>query len=299
MPPHGPPRQYQPAPQGDRAAMTPAAPSPRRGRALYQRRITASGLSAWELGNLLGIHPHLLAEPDLADQPARLLLELARALRAHPADLYPDLDTVLSYRRVDPDPAGPGGHSYPAAGRVSDAVTMLTALAYARTPLGPTDLARALGWPLQQVTAALRDVEENPDNGGALTLRRVPPQAYTAIPRPDALTSSQRHALTSIARARDLLTPGEATVLLAALAFGQAPDYTRFRNDHRHAEHLLKQAGLVHSDTGPHHARISKDVMFSLRYCNDEHITADEQAEHSHRYGDDRHIAAADAERLR
>jgi hypothetical protein len=65
----------------------------------------------------------------------------------------------------------------------------------------------------------------------------------------------------------------EAAVLLGALAFGQTPAYTRFRTDRQHAEHVLKQAGLVHSDAGPHHARLSKDVMFSLRYCNDEHIT--------------------------
>jgi hypothetical protein len=32
-------------------------------------------------------------------------------------------------------------------------------------------------------------------------------------------------------------------------------------------------SGLVHSVADPHHARLSKDVMFSLRYCNDEHIT--------------------------
>lgn len=93
------------------------------------------------------------------------------------------------------------------------------------------------------------------------------------MPRPDALTSTQRHALTSIARARDVLTPAEATVVLAALAFGQGSDYTRFRTDHMQAEHLLKQAGLVHSVAGPHHARLSRDVMFSLRYCNDDYIT--------------------------
>jgi hypothetical protein len=40
----------------------------------------------------------------------------------------------------------------------------------------------------------------------------------TAAPRPDSHTSSQRHALTSITRARDLLTFDEAAVLFAALA---------------------------------------------------------------------------------
>jgi hypothetical protein len=64
-------------------------------------------------------------------------------------------------------------------------------------------------------------------------------------------------------------------VLLAALAFGQAGDYASFREGHQHAEHVLKQAGLVHRYRGPHHARLSQDVMFSLRYCDDQHI-ADE-----------------------
>jgi pimeloyl-ACP methyl ester carboxylesterase len=125
------------------------------------------------------------------------------------------------------------------------------------------------------VTAALQYAADNPGAVGALVLRRVPPETYTVVPRPDTLTSAQRHALTSIARARDLLNSGEAAVLLAALAFGQAGDYANFREDHHHAEQVLKQSGLVHSVVGPHHARLSKDVMFSLRYCDDQHI-ADE-----------------------
>jgi hypothetical protein len=272
VPPHVSPQRYRPASQRDPAALTTVRPSSRPAP-IYQQRMTACGLSPWELGNLLGIHPHLLTGPDLAEQPARLLLELARALQVHPADLYPPLDTVLDYGRADRDPADPVGPSCPADARDSDAVTVLTALAFARTPLGPSDLTRALGWPLPQVRAALRYAEENPNVGGALTLRRVPPEAYTAVPRPEALTSSQRHALTSIARARDVLTLAEATVVLAALAFGQTSDYAKFRTDRQHDEHILKQAGLVHSVAGPHHARLSRDVMFSLRYCNDDHIT--------------------------
>jgi hypothetical protein len=96
---------------------------------------------------------------------------------------------------------------------------------------------------------------------------------YTAVPRPDSLTSTQRHALTSIARARSALTPDEATVMLAALAFGQAWNYAGFRIYYKQVEHVLKRAGLVHNVKGPRNARLSKDVMFSLRYGNDEHIT--------------------------
>jgi hypothetical protein len=72
-----------------------------------------------------------------------------------------------------------------------------------------------------------------------------------------------------------LLAFDEAAVLLAALAFGQAGDYASFREDHQHAEHVLKQTGLVHGNHGPYHARLSKDVMVGLRYCDDQHI-ADE-----------------------
>lgn len=69
-----------------------------------------------------------------------------------------------------------------------------------------------------------------------------------------------------------LVSPSVAAAV-SALAFGQTPAYAKFRTDRQRAEHLLKQAGLLHSYAGPHHARLSKDVMFSLRYCNDEHIT--------------------------
>ncbi len=270
VPPPVSPRRYRPA-SLERPDM-PRRPQHPPGRTLYQERIAASGLSAWELGNLLGIHPHLLAGPALGDQPTRLLVELARILQIHPAELYADLETVLTYKRADHGPRARRSDNSPANERAGDAVTMLTALAYARAPLGPGDLSRALGWPLQRVTAALQHAARNPSTGGALALRRVPPETYTAVPRPDTLTASQRHALTSVARSRDLLNPSEAAVLLAALAFGEASDYASFREDHQHAEHILKQTGLVHSNHGPHHARVSKDVMFSLRYCDDQHI---------------------------
>lgn len=213
VPGHGSPLRYRPGWLDAPAAVTPATQPPQArsanpapaSPAPYGRRIAESGLSPWELGDLLGIHPHLLTGPTLADQPARILVELARALQMHPADLYPDLDSVLGNRRAAP---GPGHHEQnpPAEDRASDAVTLLTALACARTPLGPADLA---------------------------------------------------------------------TVLLAALAFGQAPHYASFREDHSHAEHALKQAGVVHSCNGPYHARVSKDVRFSLRYGDDKHIAAE------------------------
>jgi hypothetical protein len=131
----------------------------------YSERIAASGLSLWELGDLLGIHPHLLSAPALADQPAWVLVELARALQMHPADLYPDLDGVLGNRREIPGHGHDGQHR-PAGNGRSDALTLLTALAYSCTPLGPSDLATALDWPLPRVTAALETARRDPDLGG-------------------------------------------------------------------------------------------------------------------------------------
>jgi hypothetical protein len=56
---------------------------------------------------------------------------------------------------------------------------------------------------------------------------------------------------------------------------GQAPAYGSFRADPgwTAAETTLKEAGLLSSDTGPHRAHVSDEVKFSLRYCDDTHIT--------------------------
>jgi len=134
---------------------------------------------------------------------------------------------------------------------------------------------RGRQWPLPRVTAALQAAWENPDLGGPLTLRRIPAETYTVAPRPDALTSRQRHAITSIAQSRDTLTDEQATILLAALAFGRTPRYASFREGRQHTEHTLKETGLLRSYHGPHHTEVSKDVRFSLRYSDDRHITAE------------------------
>lgn len=66
-------------------------------------RAAARGISAWTLGDLLGIHPHLLRPDGLAAQPLHDLIELARLIEAHPADLVCDLATVLDYPRLQRD----------------------------------------------------------------------------------------------------------------------------------------------------------------------------------------------------
>ena len=57
-----------------------------------RERLRDAGLSAWELGDLLGIHPHLVSDPHplLTGRPARVLIEIARRLDIHPADLVPN-----------------------------------------------------------------------------------------------------------------------------------------------------------------------------------------------------------------
>jgi hypothetical protein len=149
------------------------------GAGLYRERIAASGLSPWELGDLAGIHPHLLTGPELADQPARVLVELARALQMHPADLYPDLRAVTGHRQHHADDTGTD--SAPDARR--DALTLLTALAYARGPLTPGDLVADLDWPLHRVKAALARARQDPDLAGPMMLRRIRPHAWTLSPR--------------------------------------------------------------------------------------------------------------------
>jgi hypothetical protein len=67
-------------------------------------RLRDAGLSAWELGDLLGIHPHLVSGPypALTDRPVQALIEIARRLDIHPADLVPELEPLLSNRRQAP-----------------------------------------------------------------------------------------------------------------------------------------------------------------------------------------------------
>ena len=63
--------------------------------------------------------------------PGRLL-QIARRLDIHPADLVPELEPLLSHRRQALGEAR-GGQD-----RRADALTVLTALATARAPLSPT-----------------------------------------------------------------------------------------------------------------------------------------------------------------
>ncbi len=116
---------------------------------------------------------------------------------------------------------------------------------------------------------------------GPVTLQRVPPETFTVAPRLDILTAGQHRAIQASTGWTNILAEDEAIVLLGALAYGYGPEYATFRDsDHRrHAEAALKRAGILYSDHGPHHAEVSDDVLYSLRYRDDTHI-AHELGEH-------------------
>ena len=199
----------------------------------------------------------------------QVLIEIARRLDIHPADLVPELEPLLSHRRQHrgEDLGGQDGQA--------DALTALTALATARAPLSADQLARALGWQLPRAADAIAAAQDNPDLGGPLALRRIPPETWTVTPRLDVLTQAQRRALRDTTGAAIL--DDQARVLLAALAAGQKwqrGNYPALRAQPgwAAAEAALKEAGLIYSRSGPDEVHVSDDVRFSLRYTDDDHI---------------------------
>jgi hypothetical protein len=232
-------------------------------------RLRDAGLSAWELGDLLGVRPHQVSgpHPPLRDRPVQVLIEIARRLDIHPADLVPELDPLLTHRRQALCLSGDGQD------RRADALTVITALATARAPLTADQLARALGWQLPRATAAIAAAQDAPDLGGPLALRRIPPETWTVQPRLDILTEAQRRALRDTTGAA-VLDEDQAHVLLAALATGQSDSYAGLRAQRgwAGAETALKETGLIYSSNGPHRVHVSDDVKFSLRYSDDSDI---------------------------
>jgi hypothetical protein len=232
-------------------------------------RLRDAGLSARELGDLLGIHPHLVEDPypPLTSRPVQVLIEIARRLDIHPADLVPELEPLLSHRRQDPGEASAGQDQR------TDALTVLTTLATARAPLSADQLASALEWQLPRTTAAIAAAQDDPDLGGPLALRRIPPETWTVTPRLDILTQAQRRALRDLTGTA-ILDDGQACVLVAAIATGQNGTYAELRDQPGWAdvEAALKQAGLIYSRSAPYEVDVDDDVRFSLRYTNDDHI---------------------------
>ncbi|MEU2675028.1 hypothetical protein ABZ622_40745 [Streptomyces sp. NPDC007164] len=86
-------------------------------------------MSAWELADLLGVHEHDISLDHLPNQPLHVVLELARRLDLHPADLTPYAAEVYDHPRYF-DAQFP---TEPAPGTDTDAVAVLNALAHADT----------------------------------------------------------------------------------------------------------------------------------------------------------------------
>lgn len=227
---------------------------------LFRQRMHAAGLSQWELGDLLGVHPHDIHDAGrpgaMAEQPVKVIAELAQRLDLHPADIADVLEPALSHRRE------PVANS---AGTGADALVLLTALATTSVPLSTEELAEALTWDLERVTAAIQHAADHPGIGGPIGLRWIPPHAWTVTARLDVLTPEQRNGINDRTRYREPLTPEEASVLLAATYSLRAHgEYRNWVQDHRDAEHALKTTGLLHSDRGPHHVDVHPDVRYSL-----------------------------------
>ncbi|MFI5773660.1 hypothetical protein ACIA74_35130 [Streptomyces sp. NPDC051658] len=179
---------------------------------VLKRRLLAAGMTAWQLADLLGVHEHQIDLEELPELPVRVLLELARRLDLNPADLMAGTDELFERPRQRDvlDRRRPGA--------ARDALTLITALAHADGPMTADGIAAALLWPGQRLDLALEHARAHPDTGGALVLRHVPPDGYTATARLDVLRPDQAEAIAGRKNPRpDIrgpIQPVEAEVLL-------------------------------------------------------------------------------------
>ena len=255
--------------------------------AVIRDRLHATGMSSWELADLLGVHEHEIDLEELPDQPLRVVYELARRLDIHPADLihgtaelfarpsvrsrnmqaeppaqFPDeLLDRLGVQRPAPQPAG-DGHD--------DALTVATALAHADRPLTADELGEVLHWDYDRTVETLDILRERPHSASPLMLRCMPPEHFTVTARLDVLPASAVNALVAdhqlsderklrLRRQREPLTVEETAVLGAVIKQRQIKG-----DSAKIALNALVTAGLVHHDpaTGKHTAEA--DVLYSL-----------------------------------
>ncbi|MFE4957965.1 hypothetical protein ACFRCW_28835 [Streptomyces sp. NPDC056653] len=66
---------------------------------VLKRRLLAAGMTPWQLADLLGVHEHQIDLEELPDLPVHVLLELARRLDLHPADLLLGADELFELPR--------------------------------------------------------------------------------------------------------------------------------------------------------------------------------------------------------
>jgi hypothetical protein len=235
-----------------------------------RRRLYNAGVSAWELAELLGVHEHDVTMDALPNQPLHVVLELARRLDLHPADLTPyaeDVYRLPRYRDTQTPPEGPGTDA--------DAAAVLNALAQAGRPLTADFLAESLGWKYDRTADALEHVWTHPHLGGPYALRRVAPHHFTLTPRTDVLTDQQMNWLHPAKHddrfrgphrplERDVLSDLDATVLFRAHFDGCVSPEDRESPEWTAAIAGLIDAGLlvlVDDDI----AVLADDVRYGLR----------------------------------
>lgn len=236
--------------------------------AAIKRRLHAAAMTTWELADLLGVHEHQVDLEELPDLPVRLWLELARRLDLHPGDIIRGANELFALPRIaEINEAAEKADEDSAR----DTLTLITALAHAVRPLDADDLAQALDWPNQRIDAAITHARSHPGTGGALVLRLVPPEHYTATPRLDLLTHGQHDQLVGPhynsgaerlpakpAGRHEPLSAHEAAALLTIFLNGSVDPPMGYAAD------LLQAGGLVQDDrTGGY--QLTADVLDSLR----------------------------------
>ncbi|ATM24835.1 hypothetical protein SMD44_p20052 (plasmid) [Streptomyces alboflavus] len=250
---HQPPR-YQPRGWGDE----------------LRRRLHNAGMSAWELADLLGVHEHDVTMDALPNQPLHVVLELARRLDLHPADLTPYAEAVYQlprYRDTQTPPEGPGADA--------DAAAVLNALAHAGCPLTADYLAESLCWTYDRTADALAHAWARPELGGPYALRRAAPHHFTLSPRNDVLTDEQMTWLHPADHnlawrksrrplERDVLADLDAVVLFHAHHAGSVSPHDRDSPEWAAAIAGLIDSGLLVRTEGDA-AVLTDDVAYCLR----------------------------------
>ncbi|MFD7915080.1 hypothetical protein ACFV30_30885 [Streptomyces sp. NPDC059752] len=139
---------------------------------------------------------------------------------------------------------------------------------YADGPLTADALAAALSWTRHRLDAALDHARTHLGAGGALALRHVPPEAYTATPRLDVLDSYQVDTLTGRTRphasVRGPIQPAEAEVLLRVWVDGGSDPHDAAQ---RQALEDLAAAEMV--TRGDIIDRFHDNMLYSLRILSE------------------------------
>ncbi|WP_443290536.1 hypothetical protein [Streptomyces sp. IBSNAI001] len=236
-----------------------------------RRRLHSAGMTSWELADLLGVHENDIRLDALPNQPLHVVLELARCLDLHPADLTPFAEEVYRLPRHHQvqQPHDPGAEA--------DAAAVLNALAHAGRPITADYLAESLHWDTDRTIEALEHAWADPGLGVPYALRRVAPAHFALAPRLDVLTDEQMNAIHPGNHSatwrnpngthrrplqRDVLSDLDATILYQAWHDGSVP--AGEDGPWAHAVAGLIDAGLLTATTDGH-AALADDVQYSLR----------------------------------